>query len=135
MVEATVVDGTGKLTVAFSTSPGSSTATGPGNALLVQGVVQPGGKLRLSGHAPTQLQPGFRRGRRDLPPRRRANTSTQIAALVQQHLGRAARPPGRSSRPGSATASTSPEIAADEPTQCTPGRDGGRRRRSRSRNC
>ncbi|MBO9533779.1 MAG: ATP-dependent DNA helicase RecG [Solirubrobacteraceae bacterium] len=88
MVEATVSDGTGTLKVAFFNQPWLVDRYRPGTRLLVQGVVQPGGKLRLSGHAPTQLQPGSAEGAATYPASE-GITSTQIAALVQQHLPRA----------------------------------------------
>ncbi len=85
MVEATVEDGTGRLKVAFFNQPWLVDRYRPGTRLLVQGVVQPGGKLRLSGHAPTQLQPGSAEGAATYPATE-GITSTQIAALVQEHL-------------------------------------------------
>jgi ATP-dependent DNA helicase RecG len=88
MVEATVGDGTGRLKVAFFNQPWLVDRYRPGTRLLVQGVVQPGGKLRLAGHAPTQLQPGSAEGAATYPATE-GITSTQIAALVQQHLPRA----------------------------------------------
>ncbi|MEH3054797.1 MAG: ATP-dependent DNA helicase RecG [Patulibacter minatonensis] len=51
-------------------------------------MIQPGGKLRLAGHAPTQSQPGSAEGAATYPASD-GITSTQIAALVQQHLVRA----------------------------------------------
>ena len=84
MVEATVADGTGKLKVAFFNQPWLVDRYRPGTRLLVQGVVQPGGKLRLSGHAPTQLQPGAAEGAATYPATE-GITSTQIAALVAAH--------------------------------------------------
>ncbi|MFT4035600.1 MAG: ATP-dependent DNA helicase RecG [Patulibacter sp.] len=88
MVEATVSDGTGRLKVAFFNQPWLVDRYRPGTRLLVQGVVQTGGKLRLSGHAPTQLQPGSAEGAATYPATD-GITSTQIAALVQEHLPRA----------------------------------------------
>lgn len=85
MVEATVGDGTGRLTVAFFNQPWLVDRYRPGTRLLVQGVVQPGGKLRLSGHAPTHLQPGSAEGAATYPASE-GITSAQIAALVAQHL-------------------------------------------------
>lgn len=84
MVEATVTDGTGKLKVAFFNQPWLVERYRPGTRLLVQGVVQPGGKLRLAGHAPTQLQPGGAEGAATYPATD-GITSTQIAALVADH--------------------------------------------------
>jgi ATP-dependent DNA helicase RecG len=88
MVEATVGDGTGKLKVAFFNQPWLVDRYRPGTRLLVQGVIQPGGKLRLAGHAPTQLTPGSAEGAATYPASE-GITSTQIAALVQQHLPKA----------------------------------------------
>jgi ATP-dependent DNA helicase RecG len=85
MVEATVADGTGTLTVAFFNQPWLVDRYRPGTRLLVQGVVQPGGKLRLAGHAPTQLTPGSAEGAATYPATE-GITSTQLAALVQEHL-------------------------------------------------
>ena len=85
MVEASLSDGTGRLQAAFFNQPWLVDRYRPGTRLLVQGVVQPGGKLRLSGHAPTQLQPGSAEGAATYPATDGIG-STQIAALVAQHL-------------------------------------------------
>lgn len=85
MVEAVVGDGTGRLTVAFFNQPWLVDRYRPGTRLLVQGVVQPGGKLRLSGHAPTHLQPGSAEGAATYPASE-GITSAQIASLVAEHL-------------------------------------------------
>ncbi len=85
MVEASLSDGTGRLQAAFFNQPWLVDRYRPGTRLLVQGVVQPGGKLRLSGHAPTSLQPGSAEGAATYPATDGIG-STQIAALVAEHL-------------------------------------------------
>ncbi|MDQ8043841.1 MAG: ATP-dependent DNA helicase RecG [Solirubrobacteraceae bacterium] len=85
MVEAQISDGTGRLSAAFFNQPWLVDRYRPGTRLLVQGVIQPGGKLRLSGHAPTQLAPGSSEGAATYPASD-GITSTQIAALVSDHL-------------------------------------------------
>jgi ATP-dependent DNA helicase RecG len=85
MVEASISDGTGRLQAAFFNQPWLVDRYRPGTRLLVQGVIQPGGKLRLSGHAPTQAQPGSAEGAATYPATD-GITSTQIAALVDAHI-------------------------------------------------
>lgn len=84
VVEAKLTDGTGFLHAAFFNQPWLVDRYRPGTRLLVQGVVQPGGKLRLSGHAPTQQQPGSAEGAATYPVTA-GISSTQLAALVAEH--------------------------------------------------